>query len=163
MKTMRVFEYICIGMLVFSPVLAATPRFDISIDGTEVTDQKTGLIWRRCAEGMIWNTEICTATELSFTHEQALSRAKTEAASSGKAWRLPNVKELAGIVDQGMYDPAINSAFPGVPVNLTSKFWTSTPYVSIPANAWYVDFKDGYVGSFGRSGTMFVRLVRSRL
>ena len=42
--------------------LAQTPRYSYSADGSEVTDSKTGLVWRRCAEGMSWSSGACTGT-----------------------------------------------------------------------------------------------------
>jgi hypothetical protein len=170
MKSVQFFVICCVSLLGIFPVAASAQRFDISTDGKEVTDQNTGLIWRRCAEGLAWDgVSSCTGTFFSGTHEQALSLAVSQA-NLGRTltpltpWRLPNVKELSSIVDTSLSSPATNAVFPSVPVNAgNSKFWSSTPYVYNSANAWYVDFQDGYVGNTTRSSTWFVRLVRSRL
>ena len=39
---------------------AAQERYTPSSDGDEIKDTKTGLMWRRCAEGMIWKKSTCT-------------------------------------------------------------------------------------------------------
>lgn len=61
------------------PVAAFTQSYVVSTDGTEVTDTKTGLIWRRCPEGMTWSGTACTGTVTLFTHEGALQRAAAQA------------------------------------------------------------------------------------
>jgi hypothetical protein len=43
------------------PASASAQPYVISVDGDEVTDQQTGLIWRRCAEGMHWNGATCAS------------------------------------------------------------------------------------------------------
>ncbi|MEQ1813101.1 MAG: DUF1566 domain-containing protein [Candidatus Nitrotoga sp.] len=106
------------------PVAASAQPFTISADGNEVTDQKTGLIWRRCAEGMNWDGSTCAGVATTFTHEAALQRAAVQATSTGTAWRLPNIKELSSIIDGNRSIPAIDlAAFPATPSNL---FWSAS-------------------------------------
>lgn len=135
------------------------PIYTYSADGSEVADTKTGLIWRRCSEGQTWSGSTCTGTAVTYTYENALLRAKNEANASGKAWRVPNVKELSSITKLGeAVNPSIDtSAFPGTPAN---QFWSSSPYVGGPNGAWYVNFNYGYVGGNFRYGNGNVRLVR---
>lgn len=148
----------------------AQTRFMISANGAEVTDNHTSLTWRRCVEGMTWSGSACTGSPLSLTHSGAFARAKTQS-----GWRLPNVKELASIVDDAVYesnggnadvamiDPA---AFPNTP---QTRYWASTPQVGFPALAWLVSFYNGLVSDYiftqdrnVLSGeTVHVRLVKS--
>jgi hypothetical protein len=117
---------------------------------------------------MAWNGATCAGSALAFTHENALIRARTQAAASGKAWRLPNVKELSSLVDRGRLNPAIDlTAFPAEPGNT---YWSSTPNAGSSVSAWGVRFIDGFVYfSIGddpftfhdRSSGHAVRLVRS--
>ena len=140
-----------------SCVLAAP--FTVSADGQEVTDTKTGLIWRRCAEGMTASGGTCTGTASGFTHEAALTRASTQVTATGVAWRLPNVKELSSIADKSRSNPAIDvAAFPATPA---THFWSSSPYVGSADFAWVVNFYDGFVGSGFRGFSLDVRLVRA--
>ncbi len=137
----------------------AVGPYTYSTDGAEVTDTKTGLVWRRCAEGMSWSGSTCTGSAASYTHSDALLRAASEATASGKAWRLPNVKELESIVDASRSGPAIDiAAFPATP---SSWFWSSSPVAGYSGDAWGVGFGNGYVGYDYRDGNLAVRLVRS--
>jgi Protein of unknown function (DUF1566) len=133
--------------------------FTVSADGQEVTDTKTGLIWRRCAEGMTASGGTCTGTASTFTHEAALTRASAQATATGVAWRLPNVKELSSIADKSRINPAIDTvAFPATPADW---FWSSSPYVGDAYGAWVVGFNYGYVGYGYRGNPYYVRLVRA--
>jgi Protein of unknown function (DUF1566) len=97
---------------------ALAAPFTVSADGQEVTDTKTGLIWRRCAAGMTASGGTCTGTASAFTHEAALTHASTQATVTGVAWRLPNVKELSSIADKSRSNPAIDTvAFPATPAS----------------------------------------------
>jgi hypothetical protein len=143
------------------PCAATAQPFVVSADGLEVTDSATGLIWRRCAEGLVWDTATttCTGTASTFSHELALTRARTEAIATGIAWRLPNVKELSSIVDISLSNPAIDAtAFPATPADA---FWSASPYVGIPSCAWIVYFINGSVGYNSRTSSSEVRLVRA--
>ncbi|MGI9213861.1 MAG: DUF1566 domain-containing protein [Methylococcaceae bacterium] len=154
------FMRMSLGVLCLSVLeVQAADRFVVSADGQEVTDTKTGLIWRRCAEGMRFNGSTCTGSVKTYTHENALRRATAEGARTGVAWRLPNVKELASIVDRSRVSPAIDpKAFP---VTQSAWFWSSSPYAGKPNDAWVVDFGDGNVdGYVNRDNTFAVRLVR---
>jgi len=138
-------------MLAANPAQAQS-RYSYSTDGGEVTDSQTGLVWRRCAEGMSWSGTTCSGSASLYTHEAALARAKTQS-----GWPLPNAKELSSLVDIGRSDLAIDPvAFPATP---PVSFWTSTPYAGDPAFAWGVSFGYGSVSNSNRSGNR-VRLVR---
>ena len=118
-------------------------------NGAEVTDTTTGLVWARCSLGQAWNGTSCTGAASLVYHERALVLAQ-----SAVGWRLPNVKELASIVDRRCKEPATDSAaFP----NISSYyFWASTIELwSSVDSAWYVDFSDGKVYFKRRSGDYF--------
>ena len=170
MKTKKLAAQCITCLLAILPVVAAAQPYVISTDGNEVTDLKTGLIWRRCAEGMILSGTTCiattsacahasTVTPATFTHEEALKCAATISAASQVPWRLPNIKELVSIADKSLSNPAIDPlAFPATPVNY---FWSSSPFVGYPASAWDVNFSDGFVRSNSRYSSDYVRLVRA--
>lgn len=151
--------FIC--LLGICPVAAFAQPYTISTDGSEVTDTKTGLIWRRCAEGMTWSGVTCVGTASTYTHNAALQRATTQAGSVG--WRLPNIKELSSIVDRSLTNPAIDrTTFPATPSNL---FWSASPFVSTPSSAEVVDFGVGVVGGTNTNRNdparpYYLRLVR---
>ena len=118
-----------------SPDEKPAARFIISEDGTEVTDNKTGLIWRRCAEGMVACDDGCIGIPGVYDLGAALALAQSEAQATGKAWRLPKVEELSSLVDMSRRDPSIDTdVFPGTP---GSAFFTSSPDGAL---SWFVSF-----------------------
>ena len=149
------FKRVCAALLCAASLSSfADAPFTVSTDGTEVTDAKTGLIWRRCAEGMVASLSGCTGTASTFTHEAALARARSQS-----GWRLPNVQELSSIADLSRQSPAIDGvAFPATP---SSAFWSSSPVVGYAQGAWVVYFVNGYVDDDFRDGAGYVRLVRA--
>lgn len=139
---------------------ALAAPFTVSADGQEVTDAKTGLIWRRCVEGMTASAGGCTGSLGGFTHEAALVRASTQAAATGVAWRLPNVKELSSIADKSRSDPAMDeTAFPDARASLP--FWSSSPYAGSASAAWCATYTNGLVRTCSRDSIIYVRLVRA--
>lgn len=159
MKTLQFAALYFIFLLGSMPIAASAQPYVISTDGSEVTDQKTGLIWRRCAEGMVFSGGTCTGSASVFTHPAALQHAVAQAGNTGIAWRLPNIKELSSIADKSLFNPSIDpAAFPGTPA---SRFWSASPYVGLSSDAWVVFFYNGVVGIGGlRYDSSYVRLVR---
>lgn len=116
-------------------------RFVPSDDGSEVTDTMTGLVWRRCVEGMNWNADVqtCTGSVARFHWLDALEYVK---ANHTGGWRIPNAKELFSIVDVEKQSPALDGfAFPNAP---TTGVFSSTP-VDIGGEVFvkYVSFSLG--------------------
>ena len=131
---------------------SAQARWTYSADGSEVTDNQTGLRWRRCSEGQMYSAGNCLGNAwLFFTNEAALAHAKNQT-----GWRMPNIKELSSIVDTDRLNPSIDVAvYPATPGN---GHWSSSPYAGIFGYAWGVYFDDGTVWTSIVYGK--VRLVR---
>ncbi len=140
-------------LLLQAGAVGAQGRFVVSGDGTQVSDSRTGLIWRRCSEGQSFGGGTCTGSPGMFTHEGALAHARTQA-----GWRLPNVKELASIVDGGRSAPSIDLVT--FPATAGYWYWSSSPCVGYAGNAWFVNFYDGVVYYDYRNNLLHVRLVR---
>lgn len=151
-----------LGLALFLLSLAgiglAQERFTASADGQEITDSRTGLTWRRCAEGMVWKGKSCTGQAAFLSQPDAAARAKA-ASASGVEWRLPILKELSSIVSareaeegKAAIDP---NAFPATPV---ARFWTSSS--TGPGYFTFVGFSDGSAGEAPRATSAAVRLVR---
>jgi hypothetical protein len=137
-----------------------TPDFADNGDGT-VTHTPTGLVWKRCPEGL--SGEACgSGAALSMTWTTALATAESSAFSGFTDWRLPNFKELRSIVETCGYEPAINQTiFPATPrPAFGSVFWTSSTYAPRPADAWIVVFGHGGGVATPKESRLFVRLVR---
>lgn len=160
---------VCAVLMVIVTTGTQAQPFTVSVDGQEVTDSRTNLIWRRCAEGLVASGGACTGSASAFTHEAALQRAADQAGSTGKAWRLPNVKELSSIADKSR-SPAIDpAAFPATPSAYLDYyyFWSTSPYVGVSnsgvagvGDAWFVNFFNGGVFHSYRGHSYSVRLVR---
>lgn len=148
----RILALIAPLLWVASSAAPAAP-FTLSADGTEVTDQATGLIWRRCREGRSGHDCTGGSPDTKFTHEAALAHVRSQ-----PGWRLPTVKELASIVDRSRREPALDPALP-LPFR-EFYFWTSSPYVGVAGHAWFVEFGEGTINGSPRSLTFYVRLVR---
>lgn len=140
------------------PATAPANRYTDNGDGT-VTDIATTLMWKQCAEGLS-GAGCATGAGMSINWQQALQQAQT-VNSGGFAgysdWRLPNVKELASLVEK-QCSPAINLTL--FPNTLGTGFWSSSPCAFASAYAWGVDFGHGDVGFELRNDLNSVRLVR---
>ncbi len=74
-------------------------------------------------------------------------------------WRLPNIKELASIVEYQCQNPAINlTVFPNT---LPNAYWSSTSHITPTTGAWSLFFEDGNVNTAIQSNLFNLRLVRS--
>ena len=134
-------------------------RYVISRDQQEVTDRLTGLTWRRCVEGKSFDGAHCTGTPLELTWLKTLAHALQQAHDTGVAWRRPNVKELASLLDHQRLPHIDAKAFPGA---MNDVLWTSSSFPTDPTPRC-VDFPGG--GTFACSqgtGGFGSRLVRDR-
>ena len=122
----------------------AVPVHHWVLDGAEARDKSTGLIWRRCAEGQAWTGQTCSGTSTTFlTNSEAFDHAKEQANSSGKAWRVPNVKELSSVVDTRRSFPSIDpSVFPGFQ---PETYHGGTHWTENEVYTWRVQFGRGNV------------------
>ncbi len=146
------------------PATTPTSQFTDNRNGT-VTDKLTGLMWKKCSEGQAWdsNTNGCTGREAPYTWQDALKQAQTVNTSGGFAgftdWRVPNSNELASLVEEQCYAPAINlTVFPNAS---SAVFWSSSPVAYDGSKARLVSFSQGYDGWYDKDGNFSVRLVRS--
>lgn len=138
---------------------ASTPTADFTLhnDGT-ATHKTTGLMWMRCSYGQTWDGSNCTGASSAVLWIGALSVSQYGFAGYSD-WRLPNIKELASIVEHRCYNPSINPVvFPNTP---HSEYWSSSPLEYSAFNVWYVTFNNGRVSFLSKSNTFRVRLVRS--
>ncbi len=139
----------------------------------EFTDPKTGLIWRRCAEGMVYRGNTCTGTPSTLTFDQAVQHAQSEAQRTGIAWRMPTKDEFLSIV--AMLPTIDGTNFPVTQflesgafasASTVSAFWSSPDNATF---AWAVFFKNGskwrahdlHANTCWRANKFYVRLVRA--
>ena len=93
-------------------------RFEIMEE--TVLDHSTMLEWQKKPILMTWE------------------RAKEYALSLGDSWRLPNIYEVNGLIDNDMTFPA--SKFPGM---VSDYLWSSSPIDSHRISAFIVNFRYG--------------------
>ncbi|MDO5624134.1 MAG: DUF1566 domain-containing protein [Pseudomonadota bacterium] len=126
----------------------------------------THTVWKRCAEGQLWNGKSCTGQALELDARGAQARMNAVNASAPgtqnagqTSWRLPRLHELRLLVASGCARPAINQTqFPRTPARA---FWTETPYVDAPDSAWTVNFMLGTPQPAERRTRAAVRLMRA--
>lgn len=103
-----------------------------------VTDNMTGLIWMRCDLGSSWDTALQAC--MTLDDEQGLARTWFEAldgvndvnnsgnyseALAFQDWRLPNIKEIASLINFYCLPEKIDkNVFP----NADNVYWSSTPF-----------------------------------
>ncbi len=140
--------------------LETTPDEDFTtITSSTVLHEPTDLVWERCAEGQTWDGSTCDGEAVKYTWQQALKLAQAASDEDLLGWRLPNVKELATIVERDCVRPAVNSTmFPETPPD---DFWTSTPSVDDPDRAWVVAFFNASHSIKEKDRFIYVRLVRT--
>lgn len=143
----------------------ATDQFYDNRDGT-VLDVRTGLIWSLCLYGQSYNasTNSCTSSAQSVPTWQAALNAQDNFAHGGYSdWRLPNIKELATIVEYACFDPAIRTEiFSETP---SAPFWTNTPdaeNIDSTTVGRYIDFYDGSEFNDNPNVARFIRFVREK-
>ncbi|KZX73980.1 hypothetical protein A3715_15485 [Oleiphilus sp. HI0009] len=101
-------------------------RFVNKLNGN-MLDSKTGIVWKVCSEGQRFSSDNgCVGEPLVFeSWKQSLDYVKSVNKNNGTSYRIPNIKELAGLVERACYEPAINlDVFPETPPN---SYITSTP------------------------------------
>jgi hypothetical protein len=136
--------------------------YQIHSDQT-VTDLRTGLMWKRCAEGQGWGGAACTGAATPYTWSAALTHAEAHSFATHNDWRLPNIKELQTLVETCRATGLISDfAFPGAPTDegLLSVFWSGSPDRTNMSNAWAVYFYTGSSVNGARGIEAAVRLVR---
>jgi len=132
------------------PLSAPVERFKDNGDGT-LTDIQSKLTWMRCSLGQTWTGSTCTGTPDMFTWQSAQDAATKLDQGGGYAhhvdWRVPQIPELAMIVERQCSDPRINiTLFPATPAVY---FWTATTRRGPGQEAF------AYVLSFGEEGAMY--------
>ena len=171
-----------LSLLIFPSLAMATPSIicRTSIPATTahlvdnsngtISDSKTGLMWKKCTEGQVYNAGNCTATSATYNWSTGLKRAQdVNAATAGEklgfsGWRVPNINELTSIIEYRCYNSAINDTFfPNLPAT-GAGYWSSTPaygYAPFTDQAWYAEFSIGGTNRLTKNQNKYVRLVRS--
>jgi len=130
-----------------------------------VTDNVTNLRWQKCSAGLSGAT-CATGTAATYQWDgpttSAISYCETLSFGGFTDWRLPNTKELSSLVDDTRVNPSIDPLFPNTQTSSPFYYWSSTTYAGSTASAWHVNFGGGYVLSYVKTNTGYVRCVRGQ-
>ena len=132
----------------------------ISTDNV-VTDNRTGLMWKQCSEGLSGTgCMVGVASKHPWNEALGLPANINNTGYAGfNDWRIPNIEELRSISVNNCYNPAVNeTAFPNTP---SVGYWSSSPDAYFGTNSWYVSFNIASVNAITRGFNNHVRLVRS--
>lgn len=125
-------------------------------DDIVVLDRATGLVWAAdghgagCKNGSSasWSNAILYAENLIFANLPD--------------WRLPNVRELASIIDNGNNLPCVKE--PPFINTYSTSYWTSTTRKDLTTFAWHINFDIGIIYIKEKAlGDYKVRCVRNGL
>lgn len=186
----------CAGTQQDGEVLAGMPLAYVDNGDGTVSDLTTGLMWEKKGDdGSIHdynNLAITWANAFSYFINRLNNRCKNDESvdcSAGgdsdcsgvggpcgfagyRNWRVPNMRELASIIDYSAQSPAVKPVFhdsiactPGcshLTCSCTNNgaHWTSTTYVATPGSAWNMTFGQGNTGPSVKTTGMQVRAVR---
>jgi hypothetical protein len=163
------------------PRTARDARFVDNEDGT-ITDRRTGLVWeKKCSQcggahdveaTFYWSGDGSRATIWDWVDE--INREGGAGLAGHSDWRIPNVKELFGLVDHGRIDPAVDAMLQGPDcdegcqdVRLAScsctrstHYWSATTFADFPAHAFVVHFGVGLIADELKTGAFPARAVR---
>jgi hypothetical protein len=123
-----------------------------------VADNATDLVWQGCPAGLR-GSACTTGSPAASGWRAALAYCQALSWGGRNDWYLPNVDELASLLDHRRVSPMINvTAFPGTPAYY---FWSSTSNAAPADTAWNVGFDLGGLFSYNKASyTLYYRCVR---
>ena len=142
-----------------SATLQAKMDARYAVTDESVTDQRTGLTWKRCLQGMTWDGAECQPSGEPWNSGEADRLAAEEAAKTGLGWRLPTRDELLTLVSTTRKCPALDVAAFGA--NAHHFVMTRQPKDAVCCQSWQgVDFNTGKPGQLFADAAG-IRLVRA--
>ncbi|MCB1173144.1 MAG: DUF1566 domain-containing protein [Leptospiraceae bacterium] len=146
---------IIIALVIGIPT-AAAPSFTDNGDGT-ISDTANHLVWQKCLRGQT-SDATCSGSATTANWDTALGYCNS-LSLAGRSWRLPNVNELKSIVDYTTSNPSIDAT--KFPSTVAHNYWSATTSVGDTTKAWIVAFATGYVESYSKASSCYVRCVSS--
>tara|TARA_B100001059_G_scaffold147744_1_gene147699 strand:- start:244 stop:606 length:363 start_codon:yes stop_codon:yes gene_type:complete len=117
-------------------------------------------MWQRCSYSQTYNTETlqCEGSTPAVTWQEALRGATNDTTANYDDWQVPNIKELASILEHSCTEPSINEVvFLGTK---SQNYWSSTSGVSSMSSAWVYQFDSGLNSLRPKTSDVYLRLVR---
>jgi hypothetical protein len=139
----------------WSEKLPAAKRFILVLDGEAVLDKETGLVWDR------------SPNKLNTPKKwiDALIECRRNKIGSRMGWRLPQIEELASLVDPTQSDPALPIGHPFVLQAATGEYWSASSARTVSENsghAWHLNLSSGRLDTENKNVELFVWAVRGR-
>ncbi|MEA1928457.1 MAG: DUF1566 domain-containing protein, partial [Candidatus Auribacterota bacterium] len=134
--------------------------FQDNNNGT-ITDLASGLMWQKADSlGMEFGD---LSRQMSWTDAFSYVAAMNSQGYGGHYdWRIPNIKELSSIINQGTWLPSIYYIFDSMQ---SANYWSSTSLeIQGSQRAYHILFNEGFVQyAYPDSSAMYVKAVRSYL
>jgi len=130
------------------------------LENGRALQQSSRLIWQRCSWGQHFENGQCLGQAQAVSYADAQQIVAGLRRSSGLAWRIPSLPQLAGTVQLTCFHPAIdNSLFPNT---MSANYWTSTEFIEGPGQHWLVNFDNGGNVVETNGDKAFLRLIYQR-
>lgn len=136
----------------------ATPSTDFIINNNgTVTHKTTGLIWKRCVEGMS-GQQCAGKMEKHYGEDVLIKDTKFPHFASNSNWRVPSIEELKSITENQCKYPALNDeVFPNAP---SVQHWSSSRDENSEDTVWVMYVSSGHPVKLRLGVKLAVRLVR---
>jgi hypothetical protein len=121
-------------------------RFTDNGNGT-ITDKLTGLIWLK--EANCWG-HLSWSQALTYAHGLVNGQCGLTDGSKVGDWRLPNVKEMASLIDYDYTYPAMHQSYFFNNVQ-SAPYWSSSTNYDDPSEAWIVYMNAGTIVSYSKT------------
>jgi len=112
-----------------------------------ITDNLTNLVWQKIPNA------------IAITWENALIYAESLVLGNDTNWRMPNIKEIQSLNDEGFVNPSVNTnIFSNIGIK---KYWSSTTQQNQSANAWYWNTQFGITTYDPKINSNYIICVRT--
>ncbi|KZK87837.1 hypothetical protein PsW64_01134 [Pseudovibrio sp. W64] len=133
-----------------------------TLEGALVKQTGFALEWKRCAEGMTWesNSKSCSGEPMQVGQDIAASHF----AENSQGWRLPTIRELYGLLDSTCADKdELHALFPDLTAPAFTDyadFWSATGDQKLKGMYYYLDFVTYALDFHSQGYSLAVRAVR---
>lgn len=130
-----------------------------------VLHKSTGLVWQPCLHGMSLENGSCTGIPTTANWIGALQAAQSNTDFQSSEWRIPNVKEVASLLELSCNTRINEAAFAGQPTNST--LWSNTIVTTVPDGTYsntvmtvrFYDFVEPLTNSFENSSYSYAPFI----
>ncbi|MDM8539016.1 DUF1566 domain-containing protein [Desulfobacterales bacterium HSG17] len=134
----------------------ANDLFDTADKWFMVRDNVTGLIWEvKTDDETIYDKS--ETYLLENIQDLFINQLNNSIFGNNNNWRLPEVKELASIVNRDIINPSINIAY--FPNTESGYYWASEQFQNFAGDGWDISFENGVIGYNAFTSENHVRAV----